>query len=136
VAGCHGLKAVEEVTVGALSILLVEPNEEVRNLQRSWLENDGGWCIDEADSGSRALERISADFGILVMARFLPDMTDAEFLRRVDETAFQGRILHCRTVGTFDEEEYPGVDSSISKPLFESEFVQVVRDIVDTVSPE
>jgi DNA-binding response OmpR family regulator len=129
------------VTAGAArggTILLVEDEEDIATLVRSYLENDGFrviWAARGAD-GARALEQ--NDIRLAILDLQLPDADGLDLCREIRRTSRLPIVI----VTARDEEVDRitglelGADDYVTKPFSPRELVARVRAVLRRAEPE
>ena len=115
-------------------VLVVDDTAAHRYLMVSWLRT-AGYEVLEAATGAEALDRATADTGVVVLDVNLPDLSGREVCRRLkdDDVTRHVPVLHvsatsidaaARTAGLEG-----GADAYLPEPLDRDEFLATVRSL-------
>ena len=118
--------------MGSATILVVDDEKKIRDLVRSYLENEG-FAVLVADSGQRALEafgRVQPDLVILDL--MLPDISGEEVVRAVRELSSVPIIM--LTAKSSEDDRVAGLrlgaDDYLVKPFSPRELVARVQAVL------
>jgi DNA-binding response OmpR family regulator len=120
-------------------ILIVEDEAITREALRDWL-TDGGYKVETAEAGEKALEFISErDFGIVILDLKLPGKDGIEVLREAKEKRpkLKGVIITAYpSVETAVEATKEGALDYLPKPFDLNQLEKIIRDTLGPVQVE
>ena len=120
-------------------ILIVEDETITREAIRDWL-TDGGYQVETAEAGEKALEFIAEqDFGIVILDLKLPGKDGIEVLREAKEKRphLKGVIITAYpSVETAVEATKEGALDYLSKPFDLNQLERIIRDTLGPVQVE
>lgn len=120
---------------GDATVLLVEPDPDIANLERHHLERLG-YRVVHADGGQEALELARQHAPTLVVAELLlPDMAAPEL---VDRLRSSPTTRNCRVVAAtrLDPQDLTvAVDAILSKPFLRADVTEAVARALDRGGP-
>ncbi len=133
-------EAMEVMTGGNETVLVVEDNTEVRNFTRTLLEQNG-YRVLEAVDGQDALARFSAhpdEIRLVIMDVVMPKMNGHETLTKMQ--SIRSDVVTLFTSGyTADDIQKKGVMMEdinfISKPAPPQALLRMVRELLDALPP-
>ena len=112
-------------------ILVVDDNEEIRNILHILLESEG-YTILEAPDGQAALSMVNADIDLIVLDIMMPGLSGIEVCKRIREN-YQMPILFLTAKGTDSDKSLGllvGADDYLSKPFSHSELTARVKSML------
>ena len=115
-------------------ILVAERDQQVRQLQRFFLER-AGYAVEFADDGSAALERARISRPVLVVTEILlPKLDGLSLCRRLreDSTTADIPVVVFSMLAAGARAGEAGARAFLRKPLIESVFLAAVRDALAT----
>lgn len=126
---------------GGKKLLLVEDNEFNREIASEIL-GDYGFCIDTAENGAQALEKVSSskpgEYDLVLMDVQMPVMDGYEATRRIrmlEDSAKSSITIIAMTANAFDEDRKAaldcGMDGFISKPINVKEVIHALNSFLN-----
>lgn len=113
-------------------LLIAERDPSVRELQRHFLEQ-AGYALDFADDGEAALERArEARPSLIVTEILIPRLDGLALCRRLKEDPLTRDIpvIVFSILAAAARAEEAGASAFLRKPLVDSVFVPLVRDLI------
>ena len=119
-------------------ILIVDDERNVRLMYRSALETK--FAVDEAESGSKALEMFAAhQYDLAVLDLRMPEMTGLELLERMNEMDVQTPVIIITAYGDVPNAVNAmklGAIDFLEKPLTPDQLRALVSDVLVRHAPE
>jgi two-component system chemotaxis response regulator CheY len=125
-----------------LNVLVVEPSKVQRTLIRDALQDAGILNVSEAGNGDEALLSLQQDqFDLLISALYLPDMTGADLILRIRDTAEHGDLAFILVSSEtrfeyLDPVRQAGAVAILSKPFSERELMAALHATLDLLDQE
>lgn len=117
--------------MGQTNILIVDDNEDIRNVLRILLSSEG-YCIEEAENGVTALEKINVETDLVILDIMLPDMSGLKVCEKI-RTQFTVPILFL-TAKSQDADKSLGLltggDDYLVKPFSHAELTARVKALL------
>lgn len=112
-------------------ILVVDDNEEIRNILHILLESEG-YSIIEAPDGESALSLVNDDIDLIILDIMMPGLSGIEVCKRIRES-HQMPILFLTAKGTDSDKSLGllvGADDYLAKPFSHSELTARVKSML------
>ena len=117
--------------MGNQKILVVDDNEEIRNILHILLESEG-YTIIEAPDGETALELVDDSIDLIILDIMMPGISGLDVCKRVREN-YQMPILFLTAKGTDSDKSLGlliGADDYLAKPFSHSELTARVKSML------
>ena len=117
--------------MGNQKILVVDDNEEIRNILHILLESEG-YTIIEAPDGETALELVDESIDLIILDIMMPGISGLDVCKRVREN-YQMPILFLTAKGTDSDKSLGlliGADDYLAKPFSHSELTARVKSML------
>ena len=117
--------------MGNQKILVVDDNEEIRNILHILLESEG-YTIIEAPDGETALELVDDSIDLIILDIMMPGISGLDVCKRVREN-YQMPILFLTAKGTDCDKSLGlliGADDYLAKPFSHSELTARVKSML------
>lgn len=114
-----------------LRILIVDDNEEIRNILHILLESEG-YEIIEASDGETALTHVDDSIDLIILDIMMPGMSGLDVCKKVREN-YQMPILFLTAKGTDSDKSLGlliGADDYLDKPFSHSELTARVKSML------
>jgi CheY-like chemotaxis protein len=117
-----------------LRILYADDMKELRELITIVLGREGH-TVETAANGSLALERLAGalnDYDLVITDHHMPEMNGLEFIRRLREQPFKGKIMvFSSEISPIVQEKYRqlAVDRILPKPIFPTQLRNSLREL-------
>ena len=105
--------------MGNQKILVVDDNEEIRNILHILLESEG-YIIIEAPDGETALTLVDDTIDLIILDIMMPGISGLDVCKKIRES-YQMPILFLTAKGTDSDKSLGlliGADDYLSKPFF------------------
>ncbi len=112
-------------------ILIVDDNEEIRNILHILLESEG-YSIIEACDGEEALKMVDETIDLIILDIMMPKLSGLDVCKRVREN-YQMPILFLTAKSTDSDKSFGlliGADDYLSKPFSHSELTARVKSML------
>ncbi len=112
-------------------ILIVDDNEEIRNILHILLESEG-YHIIEAMNGEEALSMVDSNVDLIILDIMMPGMSGLDVCKKIRES-YQMPILFLTAKGTDSDKSLGlliGADDYLSKPFSHSELTARVKSLL------
>ena len=113
-----------------MKILIVEDDQSVAELERDYLEINGGFDCDLYDNGNQGLQAaLSQDYALVIVDVMLPGLSGFEICRRLREVKDTPVIIISALADDIDKVRGLGLgaDDYMTKPFSPSELVARVK---------
>lgn len=117
--------------MGNQKILVVDDNEEIRNILHILLESEG-YIIIEAPDGETALTLVNDTIDLIILDIMMPGISGLDVCKKIRET-YQMPILFLTAKGTDSDKSLGlliGADDYLSKPFSHSELTARVKSML------
>ena len=117
--------------MGNQKILVVDDNEEIRNILHILLESEG-YTIIEAPDGETALELVDDSIDLIILDIMMPGISGLDVCKKVRES-YQMPILFLTAKGTDSDKSLGlliGADDYLAKPFSHSELTARVKSML------
>ncbi|WP_028244041.1 response regulator transcription factor [Pseudobutyrivibrio ruminis] len=117
--------------MGNQKILVVDDNEEIRNILHILLESEG-YIIIEAPDGETALALVDDSIDLIILDIMMPGISGLDVCKRIRES-YQMPILFLTAKGTDSDKSLGlliGADDYLSKPFSHSELTARVKSML------
>ena len=117
--------------MGNQKILVVDDNEEIRNILHILLESEG-YTIIEAPDGETALTLVDDTIDLVILDIMMPGISGLDVCKKIRET-YQMPILFLTAKGTDSDKSLGlliGADDYLSKPFSHSELTARVKSML------
>ena len=117
--------------MGNQKILVVDDNEEIRNILHILLESEG-YQILEASDGETALTMVDDSIDLIILDIMMPGISGLDVCKKIRET-YQMPILFLTAKGTDSDKSLGlliGADDYLSKPFSHSELTARVKSML------
>ena len=119
-----------------LSILLVDDEETILNMERKMLE-PLGYRVTTRSRSTEALElfrKSHDDFDLVITDKTMPDMTGETLAAELKKIDGDIPVILCTgfsTPASQVSKEIPGVDRFLMKPVVKSDLLTTIRSVLD-----
>ena len=113
-----------------MKILIIEDDQSVAELERDYLEINGGFDCDLYDNGNQGLQAaLSQDYALVIVDVMLPGLSGFEICRRLREVKDTPVIIISALADDIDKVRGLGLgaDDYMTKPFSPSELVARVK---------
>jgi DNA-binding response OmpR family regulator len=117
--------------MGNQKILVVDDNEEIRNILHILLESEG-YIIVEAPDGETALALVDDSIDLVILDIMMPGISGLDVCKKIRET-YQMPILFLTAKGTDSDKSLGlliGADDYLAKPFSHSELTARVKSML------
>lgn len=112
-------------------ILVVDDNEEIRNILHILLESEG-YQVVEAMNGTEALSLVSNEIDLIILDIMMPDISGLDVCKKIREN-YQMPILFLTAKGTDSDKSLGlliGGDDYLAKPFSHAELTARVKSLL------
>ncbi len=125
-----------------LKILIVDDDEDVRELVKIWLKED--YLIDSAIDGNECLKKIKkTKYDIILLDVMMPGPRPAELIDKISSTLPKTRIIYLTAVEMFNptpEQEKkgfqpvitPAIKGYLVKPIDKTQLINKIKEVLET----
>lgn len=106
------------------SILIVDDSEEITDMYSIYLNDK--YDVSVANSGKKALERVSSDVDAMLLDRRMPEMTGDDVLRRMDKDGLGIIVIMVTAIDPDTDIIEMPFDDYICKPALKSELLSTI----------
>ncbi len=117
--------------MGNQKILVVDDNEEIRNILHILLESEG-YSVIEAPDGQTALSLVDDSIDLVVLDIMMPGISGLDVCKKIRES-YQMPILFLTAKGTDSDKSFGlliGADDYLTKPFSHSELTAKVKSML------
>lgn len=75
------------------TVLLVDDDDDLREMMRLWLRREHDWEVREASTGAEALEQLDDSVDVVVLDRKMPELSGPEVVDRLEGSTFDGNTV-------------------------------------------
>ena len=122
-----------------MKILIIEDDQSVAELERDYLEINGGFDCDLYDNGNQGLQAaLSQDYALVIVDVMLPGLSGFEICRRLREVKDTPVIIISALADDIDKVRGLGLgaDDYMTKPFSPSELVARVKAVLNRTMPK